>query len=661
MKRKRTLLSAFLLVAVFCLPAAGPAAAADDSTFAARRAAFIARIAAAPARDINDALVWMAAGQAPPLDAFERGFRPMELRQDCADFQLPRVLRFLYQFADSPLAPAGAREGARRVLLDFKYWPDEPGEDSMCTWTENHYILFASGAFLAGQLFPEDRFTNSGRTGREMMARFRPRLMKWLELRYRTGFNEWFSNVYYDEDLAALVALADFSEDAELAARAAMAADLLLADLACNNFRGIPGGTQGRTYERHKKRPGHTSMSAVSHLLFGQGGEGAPMSAVQLALATRYRAPRVLFEIANDTAATLANRQRIGIRIEDGARWGLGYADVESGMHWLTTGAYAHPRTINLFADMLDRFGWWENAFFQPFKPYEALLRRGRDTQVLLPLISYAFLRDLTRNLRTEVNVYTHRTPDYQLSTAQDWRPGFGGDQQHIWQATLGPDAVCFTTHPARRGGPSPDYWTGNGTNPRAAQVDNVALCLYDIRTRPGLYITHDQQFTHAWLPRDAFDEVAERGRWHFARKGEGYLALFSARPGFWQADPAHEADVEREFIVPGRQNVWICELGRAADDGPFAAFVERIAAARVDVDGLSVIYDSPSRGRLEFGWEGPLRQDGAEIPLHDYPRYANPYAEVAFPADRVEFRHGDAWLRLDWDACARDASSWLE
>ena len=34
--------------------------------------------------------------------------------------------------------------------------------------------------------------------------------MKWLELRYKSGFSEWLSNVYYDEDIPGLVALVEF-------------------------------------------------------------------------------------------------------------------------------------------------------------------------------------------------------------------------------------------------------------------------------------------------------------------------------------------------------------------------------------------------------------------------------------------------------------------
>ena len=62
-----------------------------------------------------------------------------------------------------------------------------------------------------------------------------------------------------------------------------------------------------------------------------------------------------------------------------------------------------------------------------------------------------------------EVNKVTYKTRDYMLSSAQDYRPGGRGNMQHIWQATLGPDAVVFVTHPpflAESG--SPNFWVGN-------------------------------------------------------------------------------------------------------------------------------------------------------------------------------------------------------
>jgi hypothetical protein len=300
---------------------------------------------------------------------------------------------------------------------------------------------------------------------------------------------------------------------------------------------------------------------------------------------------------------------------------------------------------------MFDAFNWWQNTFFAPFQKYRSLLTFLRHTRTL-PLVTRLLERDLCRNTREQVNLYTYRTPDYMLSCAQDYRAGFGGDQQHIWQATLGPQAVCFTTHPPKRDGASPNYWAGSGSLPRAAQIKNVVIAVYNLSNAPALYVPNRLFFTHAWLPRDQFDQVLEQGGWIFARLGQGYLALRSQQPYRWQ-DQTGE-DQNREIIADGRKNIWICELGRQAVDGLFEDFVARISQSRLEYHGLQVAYHSPSRGKLEFGWQGPLRQDGQIIALGDYPRYANPYLQAEYGSDWYDIRLGEQRLVLDFETGER-------
>lgn len=630
-----------------------------DTDFENRRQAYLEYCARNRGYGAYAQLAHLASGATPNEVLITQDLNFINRRGDCTDFALHGILRLLYQFGDSPKVSKELLDSARQTVLDFKYWPDEPGIDSMCTWSENHHILFSAGGYLAGQLYPDEVFTNSGQTGREKMDVHRPRVMRWLDLRYRTGFSEWLSHRYYDEDLTALVNLVDFCDDDEIVRRATMVADLVLTDMALNSFHGAFCSTHGRSPERSKKQAVTEETSSTGKLVFGMGIFWPDnKSCTCLALSERYRVPRVIYEIATDLdRPEMINRQRMGIRLAEAERWGLGFKDLEHGMVYLSLEAYTHPRTINLFADMLDAYNWWDNDFFEPFKKQRALINTARRLR-LLPMLARLYERDITRNTREEVNIYTYRTPDYMLSSAQDHRKGYGGDQQHIWQATLGTDAVCFTTHPARRGGPSPSYWTGSGNLPRVAQVKNVAIVLYDISTRPGLYVTHRLIFTHAWLPRDKFDEVVERDGWVFARRGNGYLALRSQHPYRWQTREGD--DKGREMIADGKRNVWICELGRRAVDGEFGQFVERICQAQLSFGRLGVSYHSPSQGHLKFGWRGPLRRDGRVVPLGDYARYDNPYVQADFPPEKIALRHGDHWLELDWHNLEREASAFL-
>ena len=267
--------------------------------------------------------------------------------------------------------------------------------------------------------------------------------------------------------------------------------------------------------------------------------------------------------------------------------------------------------------------------------------------------------------MRPEVNAYTYRTPDYMLSTAQDWRGGYGGDQQSIWQATFGMEAVAFTTHPGNESldGPTPRYWTGYGTMPRSIQLQNVVISLYDVDTTAFIYVADQPLYTHAFLPKAKFDEAYKEDGWFFARKGEGYLALWSSDPDAdWSpnSDPEEAEFGDYEIIADGEMTIWITEVARASDyGGDFESFKAAISSAAVTAasDNRSVEYASPSQGQLAMGWEGPMTQDGVPVVLDDFPRYDNPYGTAEFPGQRIAFEHAGQSLTLDLDEQSRKAS----
>ncbi len=638
-----------------------------------RREAFFEETINSGSRNTYSEVMRLARSVAPDESKIQDDLNRMNDRLDTADFKLPAVLWMLYRYSDSELLSEQILTNAKESILAFKYWPDEleteadpVDTDDMVYWTENHFILFSTGAYLAGQLYPDEVFAASGETGAQKMETFRPRLMRWLELRYRSGFSEWLSNVYYDEDIPGLVALVEFAEDEELKQLASIVLDLILADTALNHFRGNFGSTHGRTYE-DKMSGSRDNTGSTFKLLFDLNEFGpGNMSSSTLALSTTYRLPRVIYDMAHDfEREEYENRQRMGIKIEEAANWGLSTSILEDGMTFLTLEAYTDPLTIGLFVDMLNAYKWWEHADFAPFEDFRDVL----EDETVRTNFANGFEKDITRNMRPEVNIYTYRTPDYMLSTAQDWRSGYGGDQQSIWQATLGMDAVAFTTHPPndRLDGPTPRYWVGYGTMPRAIQVKNVVVSLYAIDTGPVLYVENELFYTHAFLPKGQFDEATKEGGWFFAREGDGYLALWSSDPDAdWVAntDPAQSELGDYEIIADGVKTIWICELGRASDYANFDSFKAVIlnAPLTVDVEALSVDYASPSQGRLVMRWgDDPMTQDGTALVVGDFPRYENPYGSAEFPANLISFEHAGQSLNLDFANRSREVSRFLD
>jgi hypothetical protein len=557
-------------------------------------------------------------------------------RYDCADFVLAGIIRLYYQLIDSNLLSDEFKEAAKRTILGFKYWPDEPGIDSMCYWTENHHILFSSCEYLAGQLFKDEIFTNSGMTGKEKMVKAKKRIDKWLYLRFYTGFNEWLSNVYYEEDFPPLLNLLDFSEDITLANESKVVIDLMLYDMAINSYYGMLSCTHGRTYTIPKLNPYQDATIDISKLMFGMGRftKQANMSTVVFTLSKKYELPKVIFDIASDTNnLEWINKQRVSIKFKDAKKWGYGKVNLESAMGLLSFGGYAHPRTINRMVLMLDEFNWWRNDFFGEFLPFKKLIKIGKRIK-LTNLISLVFKKDLSRHTREENNIYTYRTKDYMLSTSQNYRKGYGADQHHIWQATLDEEAVCFTTHPGGYSEKEPDaYWHGNGFLPKAIQYKNVGVVIYKTPNVPTLLIKKILDFTHAFFPKQRFDRITEKNGWIFGLKNEGYIALRSKNDYSWQNEGPYK---NSEVISKGRKNIWIVEMGNKDHFHSFETFVDKVSNSKIRFKNSNVKYTSPSQGEISVGWNKNLRVNGIPITTDKYMRYDNSTSKTPFGSDEI-------------------------
>ncbi len=631
--------------------------------YEARRHAFLALWAARPApRTVKGAyaeLARLALGVWPvhePLLLRVADF--VEKRYDCADFTIHLLLRILYQYEGSPLLDAATVDRIRAVVLGFKYSPWEPGIDSMCTWTENHQILFASAEYLAGARYPERVFTNSGQTGTEKRDAARRRIDRWLELRFVTGFSEWLSHVYYDEDITALLSLSDFAVDPVLARRARMILDLMLIDVAANSLRGVFGSTHGRSYPREKRFADTEATSDICTIVFGTGRSTGcdAMGAFALAVSPTYQPPPVVEEISSDMGdGVVENRQRMSFDIAEAAEYGIDKRRELDRFMLLTQESYLHPRTASGFIDLMERFGWWNNRFFQPFAPFRGLLRTLRVLR-LLPVLARLVRHDATRNTREAVSIITRRSEHTLLSAAVDYRHGYGGDQQHIWQATLGPRAVVFVNHPGSASHGSAGYWVGEGTLPRVAVHERRLIAIYRPSRSPGLYRPNRFFFTHAWFPTHEFEEVRRAGHWFFARLRSGYVALASRNPVRWGG-----RQPDSEVVADDGPNIWLCRVGSEAEDGSFDRFVEQCATSMIDWgprrSRLSVKWRISGRSDLQFGWRGPFRVDGVEQPLHSRHRYLNPWADVPFGARSMTFAAGGRRLLLDYDRAERRIS----
>ena len=69
------------------------------------------------------------------------------------------------------------------------------------------------------------------------------------------------------------------------------------------------------------------------------------------------------------------------------------------------------------------------------------------------------------------------------------------------------------------------------------------------------------------------------------------------------------------------------------------------------------MVYDSPSQGRITFGWEAPLTVRGEEVPITGYPRRDNPWAHTDYGSRTTEIVVDGYRVALDFEAGTRVVS----
>jgi hypothetical protein len=248
------------------------------------------------------------------------------------------------------------------------------------------------------------------------------------------------------------------------------------------------------------------------------------------------------------------------------------------------------------------------------------------------------------------IGIVTYKTPDFMLSAAQDFHPGQPGNDEHIWQATLGPGATVFVNHPACAGlsdAQRPNFWRGNGVRPRVRQWQDALIAIYALPAEDWM------GFTHAYFPIHAFDDYVLQGGWAFARKDSGYIAL-TASGGLSLPRSGHSA--YRELRSPGRQIVWLCQMGRAALDGDFEAFQARVLDLPLDYTpsdaaGSPGVRWTTLRGdELRLDWTGPFVKNGEVMPLAAGHHINNAYCVAEFPAEVMDIHFNDIVMRLTFE-----------
>jgi len=573
-------------------------------------------------------------------------------RWDCSDFRTITLLRFMY--SDDYALTEESRDTIKETLLNFKYWLTDGGDDSMTYWSENHQILFAASELLAGQMFSDEIFTQTGLTGSQHVERAEKRVLIWLNQRWNYGFTEWYSNQYYVEDIAALANLIDFSENEEIVTKSKIIMDLLIYDIASQSYYGNFMPTSGRAYEKNRKSGDKgNSLRAVVDAIWDYGLNeddrlGLEMNFIAM---KNYSVPEVLYLIGEDHDETIIKASS-GLKLSELKDLGFTGVNDETIMMQLGMEAFTNPEVINNTLDIISEYGMFTNDSLKDFADIDLTVLRK--TKIIPPIIK--IINPQTNGIAIEkADTYTYKNNDYMLTTAMNYFPGNFGDQHNVQTATLSSDISIYNTHPAVEedvsglNGNSPTYWTGYGHLPDAVQDKNVAMSIYRLPKKAGMLQSDVLQYTYSWFPTKKFDEWRVEGNEAFGLREDAYIALIAKN------QLTLIGDDEDRLKQDGQDTYWITELGSKSDYKDLDDFIDEIHSRKITWNDGTLKYETPDRV-IELKYDDHFTVNG-EIQDTNYDRFDSPYVHAAREDELITLNWKGESLKLDFSDDIREAS----
>ena len=620
----------------------------------------------------------------------EGAIERIDIREDCADFTACGLIRF-YIENKHRLADENKAE-IRCCLTGFKYWMDQYDgrKDSMCHWSENHQILFATTEYLVGCEWPDATFAD-GKSGEEHIAMAKERINAWMSQRFYYGFNEYYSNNYYPEDIAPMANFIQFAKetDGDMVERMKIVMDVIWIDIATQSYKYVDkdGVTQyafmsasGRMYMDNKSSDDTGNRLRPYINLVLENGEDYKTNSNRFFVCFRrmyeasvdgepiYQLPDAIKEIFNDESEDRIVKSSNGITISELVADGFVGQDVAQIMMQMGMEAFSNKEVIDNSIEYLNKNKLFSNEFLNDFKlvnlwPLTLTNTLGAISDIINPSTNGKAIQ--------RANVYTYQTPYYSMSTSQEHFAGDYADQHQINISTLGSDLSVYTAQPMRNSTRG-QYWVGYGRLPYSVQDENVNISIYTIPEKTGMLEPHIVQYTHAYFPVGLFDEVNTdhlSDGYIFGRKGDTYIMLHAVSdtngtlafkndmPGVTEQDLAKDRskikDNVREIIEAsgdlrydlifegGGSHAWITELGCVRDNGSFESFVDEMLSNKCEYRDMTVVYDTGDRS-FDVEYDSRFMINGEKIDTN-YARYENAYVSNGIVDRKSEV------IEIDW------------
>ena len=496
---------------------------------------------------------------------------------------------YLYSFEEIP------PELRRKIWESFRTRPLYRGD------TENHWVMYYTGLYLAAQTWPgyDGSFWYTGKPSEDNFREAEGWLNEWIRVTTTIGQGEFDSPTYHMVFLSPMLVLAQFAADPAMKKKAEMMVHYLLADFAVEHLQGMYCGAHSRDYPYDAIAPGKAPMTAWAWLYFGQTDPVMRPEILAAALSS-YRMPEIIYHIATDRSKP-----------------------------------YVHTETKRV--RNIIRFNKQRNP---PVYKYTYMTKHfslgSMQGGILQPIQQHAWdITFVSDKLNNTLFTLHPSVSERELGMFFPEEMKFVVDEVTRFHTVYGKE----------------DKWASSSPYEQTFQHENTLIVLYDIPE--GTKFDHIDGFFSKDLDERIYEpftpESNPSSRWIFCRAGDTYIAYYPLQPYEWMEEE-NCWRLRSSFL----RNGCIVEVGDADNQPSFREFQREIKSNPIRVDHLhrnfEVSYTNLAGDRMSFTYGGQRLLNGNAIDFNSYKLFNGPFLTAEVGSGTLEMRYKEMKLFLDFN-----------
>jgi hypothetical protein len=470
--------------------------------------------------------------------------------------------------------------------------------------TENHWVAYYTGLYLAAQTWPNEDRTQwfNGKSSTENFKEAEEWISRWMNTTATIGQGEFDSPTYFTVFITPMLTLFDFAKDPVMKRKAQMTADLLLADFAAEQLDGNYCGGHSRDYPDDIANPLSAPAALWAWLYFGEPH-------MELWQESRYRP-----------------RYRGGWETVFGAMSTYRLPDLVYAMATDRSKAYVHRETKRV--RNIIRFGEEKNppVYKYTYMTHDYALG-SLQGGILQPIQQHTW--DVTYRSDKPNNTIFVLHPFYSGKELAMFFP----EEQKFLADDVNRYHLVYT---------DPNKWNSSSPYEQTFQHKNAIIVLYDI--------DKDANHKHidGFFPKNLDERVEDPSGWMFCRAGSVYVALFPLRPYEWI-----EEKINWRWRSSELKNGIVIEVGSLDEDGTFETFKNKVARSKPSMksteDIVSVDYKTRNGDSMAFIFGGKRTLNGKAIDFKTYKLFNGPFIQSEYRSGIITLTDGNKARQLNF------------